>query len=152
MNDIVRFVVVEAVKRIESESAVIYGAYAEATDHYSARNMLLSLRDASRERLEKVERLGRRQQCETLLAFPGGTVSAPSGSDSDVDHAFDAETQYTDFLMLICRREGALAELYQALSSGASDAETAELFHALARDCERRKTLARSRYDLETLA
>ena len=142
---------VEMVERIETENGNIYGVYAEITDHYSARNMLQTLKAASRERLEKIEQLRRAAPLESVFDAERSTSLGGVDADPDLDYAFDAGMQYVDFLMLICRREEALSDLYNALASIALDSRNADLLHGLARDCERRRQLARSRYDLETL-
>ena len=143
---------IELVERIESENGNIYGVYAEITDHYSARNMLQALKAASRERLGKIEQLRRAAPLENLFDAERSTRLGDPGADPDLEYAFDAGMQYVDFLMLICLREEALSDLYNGLASIARDSRTADLLHGLARDCERRRQLARSHYDLETLA
>ncbi len=139
----------DIVLEIETANQNTYSIYAQVTDHYSARNLLLALQAASQDRLEKLNEFRRLRDPEAC--FDAARLAALPDPTTDAEQSFDAGMQYTDFLCLIARRESSLEERYGELVDASTNPETAAVFGSLAHTCKRQATLARARYDVETL-
>lgn len=142
-------VFLDTVLEIETANQNTYGIYGQITDHYSARNLLLALQTASRDRCEKVVALRSRDDLDAC--FDAVRLRALSQPGTEAQQSFDAGMRYIDFLRLICRRESALEQLYSALASAAGSPDLAALFSSLSHACRRQASLAQARYDVETL-
>ena len=140
----------ERAVQLEKENLNTYDIYSHITTHIGLKRLLSSLMEEGRSHLQELEEFGRHMDEEEMFD-PMKTQSIGELESSQVEYAFDASMEYIDFLRMIFTREQALASVYDALSSAASDADAAHFFKRLAEDGRKHVWLAKDRYDLETL-
>ncbi len=142
-------ILLQSVRQLEEESLNTYQIYADITDHFGLKKLLLTLEADVKSHIKTVSEILESSSIADL--FPAEKVSGLPDSFSEVEYAFDAKMAYRDFLQMILRREEAVAERYVALESVASDDDSRYTFKRLAEDCRKHGWLARDRYDLEAL-
>jgi bacterioferritin (cytochrome b1) len=142
-------ILLNTVAQLEQESLNTYQIYADITDHFGLKRLLLTLEEDVKAHIRRLSDLISRPGLDKL--FDAEKAALLPDSFQEVEYAFDANMEYKDFLQMILRREEAVAERYQALHSVAQDQEIQILLKRMAEDCQKHVWLARDRYDLESL-
>jgi len=139
----------DAALRLEGENLNTYEIYSEITEHFSLKPLLNGLIEGVKNHLKELEEW--LEASNPPEEFEPDLMSSLPEDPPDVPYSFDANMSYTDFLQMILTREIALVQIYEQLSSVAEDDDAAYFFRRLAEDGRKQMSLARSRYDLETM-
>ena len=142
-------ILLNSLAQLEEESLNTYQIYADITDHFGLKRLLMTLEEDVKGHIKRLADLASRSSLEGL--FDAERAAHLPASFPEVEYAFDADMEYKDFLQMILRREAAVAERYEALHAVAQDQELQIILKRMAEDCQKHVWLARDRYDLESL-
>lgn len=140
---------VDAIKGAEANNLHVYSVYADITEHFGLRRLLLSVVEQIEDHLEEWKSLVGTHFPEELFDVDEGRLTQIRALE--IPRMFDADMAYHDFLQMLLRRERAIAAMYRILAAAAVHSESKALCARLESNSVRTMEMARDRYELEVL-
>lgn len=140
---------VDLVQRAEADNLHAYIVYADITEHFGLRRLLLSVADQITDHLDGWKSLVSTHFPDEL--FRVDDSDRERLQNLELPRMFDANMEYHDFLKTLHNREQAIASMYAVLAACARHPESRSLCQRHECDGRRHMEMARDRYELEVM-
>lgn len=140
---------VDILKRAETNNLHVYTVYADITEHFGLRRLLLSVAEQISDHLEEWQSLVSTHFPEELFRIDMAIRNRLK--ELEIPRMFDANMGYHDFLKMLYSREQSIAEMYGMLLESAVHPDSRFLCRRHEADSRRTMAMARDRYELEVM-